>query len=77
MLPAFTTEISEVPSTPHPLGLRSGEDGTTPTLGTVVKAIVDALAELGVEHIEMPTTSERVCPATRSPSTSTISSLGA
>jgi aerobic carbon-monoxide dehydrogenase large subunit len=61
MLPAFTTEISEVPSTAHPLGLRGGgEGGTTPALGAVVNAIVDALAELGVEHIEMPATAERV-----------------
>jgi carbon-monoxide dehydrogenase large subunit len=61
MLPSFTTEISEVPSTSHPLGLRGGgEGGTTPALGAVVNAIVDALAELGVEHIEMPATSERV-----------------
>jgi len=61
MLPSFTKEISEVPSTPHPLGLRGGgEGGTTPALGAVVNAIVDALAELGVEHIEMPATPERV-----------------
>jgi len=61
MLPAFKTEISEVPSTAHPLGLRGGgEGGTTPALGVVVNAIVDALAEFGVEHIEMPATSERV-----------------
>jgi carbon-monoxide dehydrogenase large subunit len=60
-LPAFTTEISEVPSTTNPLGLRGGgEGGTTPSLGAVVNAIVDALAELGVEHIEMPATPERV-----------------
>jgi carbon-monoxide dehydrogenase large subunit len=61
MLPAFTTEISEVPSTSHPLGLRGGgEGGTTPALGAVVNAIVDALADLGVEHVEMPATPERV-----------------
>jgi carbon-monoxide dehydrogenase large subunit len=61
MLPHLTTEISEVPSTSHPLGLRGGgEGGTTPALGAVVNAIVDALAELGVEHIELPATSERV-----------------
>ena len=66
MLPAFTTEISEVPSTAHPLGLRGGgEGGTTPALGAVVNAVVDALAELGVEHIEMPLTSERVWEAIR------------
>jgi carbon-monoxide dehydrogenase large subunit len=61
MLPSFTTEISEVPSTSNPLGLRGGgEGGTTPALGAVVNAIVDALAEFGVEHIEMPATPERV-----------------
>jgi carbon-monoxide dehydrogenase large subunit len=66
MLPSFTTEISEVPSTSHPLGLRGGgEGGTTPALGAVVNALVDALAELGVEHIEMPATSERVWQAIR------------
>jgi CO/xanthine dehydrogenase Mo-binding subunit len=60
-LPRFTTELSEVPSTTNPLGLRGGgEGGTTPALGAVVNAIVDALAELGVEHIEMPATPERV-----------------
>jgi carbon-monoxide dehydrogenase large subunit len=60
-LPAFTTEISEVPSTSNPLGLRGGgEGGTTPALGALVNAIVDALAELGVEHFDMPATPERV-----------------
>jgi aerobic carbon-monoxide dehydrogenase large subunit len=66
MLPAFTTEISEVPSTSNPLGLRGGgEGGTTPALGAVVNAVVDALAELGVEHLEMPVTPERVWRAIR------------
>jgi carbon-monoxide dehydrogenase large subunit len=66
LLPSFTTEISEVPSTSHPLGLRGGgEGGTTPALGAVINAICDALAELGVEHIEMPATPERVWQAIR------------
>ena len=66
MLPMFTTEISEVPSTTHPLGLRGGgEGGTTPALGAVVNAIVDALADLGVEHVEMPATPERIWRAIR------------
>ena len=65
-LPAFTTEISEVPSTTNPLGLRGGgEGGTTPALAVVVNAIVDALAELGVEHLDMPATPERVWRAIR------------
>ena len=60
-LPSFDTEISEVPSTSNPLGLRGGgEGGTTPALGAVVNAIVDALGDLGVEHVEMPATPERV-----------------
>jgi len=66
MLPSFTTEISEVPSTSNPLGLRGGgEGGATPAPAVVVNAVVDALAHLGVEHIEMPLTSERVWQAIR------------
>jgi carbon-monoxide dehydrogenase large subunit len=60
-LPSFVTELSEVPSTSNPLGLRGGgEGGTTPALGAVVNAVVDALAEFGVEHLDMPVTPERV-----------------
>jgi carbon-monoxide dehydrogenase large subunit len=66
LLPSFTTEISEVPSTSNPLGLRGGgEGGTTPALGAAVNAVVDALAPLGVEHLEMPVTPERVWDAIR------------
>jgi carbon-monoxide dehydrogenase large subunit len=61
LLPAFDTEISEVPSTTNPLGMRGGsEGGITPGLAAVANAIVDALAEFGVEHIELPATPERV-----------------
>jgi carbon-monoxide dehydrogenase large subunit len=60
-LPFFQTEISEVPSTTNPLGMRGGsEGGITPGLAAVANAIVDALAEFGVEHIELPATSERI-----------------
>jgi len=66
LLPAFETEISEVPSTTNPLGMRGGsEGGITPGLAAVANAIVDALAEFGVEHIELPITPERVWNATR------------
>jgi carbon-monoxide dehydrogenase large subunit len=61
ILPSFTTDISEVPSTTHPLGIRpAGEGGTTPALGVVINAIVDALSEFGVTHMEMPATPERI-----------------
>ena len=60
-LPALDTALSEIPSPTNPLGVRSGgEGGTTPALASVVNAIVDALAEYGVRHIEMPVTPERV-----------------
>ena len=60
-VPFYRTELSEVPSPTHPLGIRpAGEGGTTPALAAVTNAIVDALAEFGVMHIEMPATPERV-----------------
>jgi len=64
--PFFVTHISEVPSTTHPLGLRpAGEGGTTPALAVVINAIVDALAQFGVRHVEMPATPERIWRAIR------------
>ncbi|MCC6887604.1 MAG: xanthine dehydrogenase family protein molybdopterin-binding subunit [Hyphomicrobiales bacterium] len=60
-LPSFSTEIGETPSPLNPLGIRSGgEGGTTPALAVVMNAIVDALSEFGVRHIEMPATPERI-----------------
>ena len=62
----FDTGISEVPTPAHPLGIRpAGEGGTTPALAVIVNAIVDALAELGVTHVEMPATPERIWRAIR------------
>jgi carbon-monoxide dehydrogenase large subunit len=61
MLPSFTTELSETLAPGNPLGVRGGgEGGTTPALGVVVNAVVDALSDYGVTHIEMPVTAERV-----------------
>jgi carbon-monoxide dehydrogenase large subunit len=66
LFPFFTTDISEVPSTTHPLGMRpAGEGGTTPALGVVINAIVDALSEFGVSHMELPATPERIWRAIR------------
>ena len=61
MLPSFTTDISEVLTPTNRLGVRgAGEGGTTGALGAVVNAVVDALAEFGVTHIEMPVTPEKI-----------------
>jgi carbon-monoxide dehydrogenase large subunit len=65
--PELVTALSEVPSPTNRLGVRSGgEGGTTPALGVVINAVVDALAEFGVTHIEMPVTPERVWRAIQS-----------
>jgi carbon-monoxide dehydrogenase large subunit len=49
------------PSPHHPLGLKGiGEAGTIASTVTVVNAVLDALAPLGVTTIRMPMTAERV-----------------
>jgi carbon-monoxide dehydrogenase large subunit len=59
--PAFDTGISETPTPTHPLGIRpAGEGGTTPALAVTINAIVDALREFDVRHVEMPATPERI-----------------
>jgi len=64
--PMLKTALSEVPAPTNRLGVRSGgEGGYTPALAAVINAIVDALSELGVRHIEMPATPERVWRAIR------------
>jgi carbon-monoxide dehydrogenase large subunit len=65
-LPSFKTDLMEIPSPSNPLGVRAGgEGGTTPALAAVINAVVDALAEFGVTHIEMPATPERIWRAIR------------
>ena len=66
-LPVIKIAIMEVPASSHPLGIRpGGEGGTTPALGLVINAIVDALRDLGVRDVEMPATPERVWQAIQS-----------
>jgi aerobic carbon-monoxide dehydrogenase large subunit len=60
-LPSFTCELIEVPATSHKYGIRpGGEGGTTPALGACINAVCNALSDLGVRHVEMPATPERV-----------------
>jgi aerobic carbon-monoxide dehydrogenase large subunit len=60
-MPNFKVALSEIPSPSNPMGIRAGgEGGTTPALAVLVNAVVDALKEFGVEHIEMPLTPQRV-----------------
>ena len=59
--PFFKVDTYELISPSNPLGVKgAGEGGTTPSLASFTNAVVDALKEFGVRHIEMPVTSERV-----------------
>jgi aerobic carbon-monoxide dehydrogenase large subunit len=59
--PEFQTTLEEIPAKTNPLGVKGiGESGTIGAPPTVINAILDALRPLGVEHIDMPATPERV-----------------
>jgi aerobic carbon-monoxide dehydrogenase large subunit len=61
MLPAISIDFSPVPSTTNPLGAKGvGEGGTVASTPTVMNAILDALAPLGVTDVPMPATPERI-----------------
>ena len=65
-LPAMTIDFSPVPSTTNPLGAKGvGEGGTVASTPTVINAILDALAPLGITDLPMPATSERIWRAMR------------
>lgn len=64
--PLFQHEFHSVPATTNPLGAKGcGEAGCAGALPSVVNALVDALAEFGIRHIDMPATPERVWRAIR------------
>ena len=59
--PHIETDRIETPSPTNPLGVKgAGEMGTIAATVTVANAVVDALAPLGVDHVEMPFTAERI-----------------
>jgi carbon-monoxide dehydrogenase large subunit len=59
--PDIAVGFSPVPSKTNPLGVKGvGEGGTVAATPTVMNAIVDALAPLGVTDVPMPATPERV-----------------
>ena len=66
-LPRVTVDFSPVPSTTNPFGAKGvGEGGTVASTPTVMNAILDALAPLGVTDVPMPATPERIWRAIRS-----------
>jgi carbon-monoxide dehydrogenase large subunit len=60
-LPSFELVTTETPTTYNPLGAKGiGEAGTIGSTPAVQSAVIDAVAHLGVRHIDMPTSSMRV-----------------
>jgi len=59
--PDFSIENHSVPCKTNLLGVKGcGEAGCAGALPSVMNAVVDALAEVGVTHIDMPVTPEKV-----------------
>src|SRR5262249_31237835 len=60
-LPSFELELTETPTPHNPIGAKGiGESGTIGSTPALQNAVVDALAHLGVRHLDMPSTPERV-----------------
>ena len=59
--PDLIVELREVPATTNPLGVKgAGEAGATGAPPAVISAILDALRPLGIDHIDMPATPNRI-----------------
>jgi aerobic carbon-monoxide dehydrogenase large subunit len=59
--PNWETDKTVTPSPHHPFGAKGvGESATVGAPPAIVNAVVDALSHLGVRHIEIPMTPERV-----------------
>ena len=57
----FETSRTETPSPLNPLGAKGiGESGTIGSTPAIQNAVVDALSQRGVSHVDMPCTAERV-----------------
>jgi carbon-monoxide dehydrogenase large subunit len=60
-LTSFEVAFNPVPAKTNPLGVKGcGEAGVAGSLPTIMNAVLDALAPLGVTHLDMPATPERV-----------------
>jgi len=59
--PRMELDRTETPTDVNPLGVKgAGETGTIASTAAVANAVMDALAPLGIRHVDMPLTPERV-----------------
>jgi carbon-monoxide dehydrogenase large subunit len=69
VLPRFELHEIDSPAPGNELGVKGvGEAGTVGTPAAILNAVVDALAHLGVRHLDLPATPERVLRAITDPS---------
>jgi carbon-monoxide dehydrogenase large subunit len=69
-MPSFELAEMATPTSYNPLGAKGiGEAATIGSTPAVQNAVIDAVAHLGVRHIDMPTTSRRVWQAIRDAAT--------
>ncbi len=60
-MPNFSVDLVEDPTHGNPLRVKGGgESGITPALATTINAVVDALSEFGIEHLDMPATPAKI-----------------
>ena len=60
-MPSFDIHVLSYPSPRNPLGVKGiAESGAIGAVPAIQNAVIDALADLGVRHIDMPLTPERV-----------------
>ncbi|MEA3054674.1 MAG: aerobic carbon-monoxide dehydrogenase large subunit, partial [Actinomycetota bacterium] len=60
-LPSFELVSMETATPVNPLGAKGiGESGTIGSTPAVQSAVVDALSHLGIRHVDMPATPQRV-----------------
>ncbi|MGA9017116.1 MAG: xanthine dehydrogenase family protein molybdopterin-binding subunit [Acetobacteraceae bacterium] len=60
-LPRFDITLTGVPTNANPLGVKgSGQAGAIASPQAIIAAVLDALAPIGVTHIDMPATPERI-----------------
>ncbi len=60
-MPSFDNAFLNTPATTNPLGVKGcGEAGCSGALPSVMNALIDALRDYGVKHINMPATPKRV-----------------
>jgi carbon-monoxide dehydrogenase large subunit len=61
LFPSFETNRTETPTPHNPMGVKGiGEAATIGSTPAIANAVMDALSHLGIEHLDMPFTAEKV-----------------